>query len=145
MKSLLKEHIKQQIISLIEEREYSFRKLSPACYSALVNDLNISSDYVTDVKIVKATRPIFKIFFDNGKSFNLIDNGGFVQADISRILFDLQDSRDLEAAKYEVDELMNQGNITDPNETPGDEDNFEDELGGGEETPDVEPEEEPEV
>lgn len=147
MKSLIREYIRRKVRRLLEEREYNFQKLSPACYNALVNPegLNLSPDYVKDVKILKATRPIFKIFLENGETFNLIDNTNFVQADISRILFDLNDPRDLNAAKSELEYVINKGQLK-PEEEPttGGEEEFEEPTPVEPETPEeTTPEESP--
>jgi hypothetical protein len=148
MKSLIREYIKQKVRRLLEDREYNFQKLSPACYNALTNPegLNLSPDYVEDVKILKATRPIFKIFLENGETFNLIDNGDFVQADMSRILFDLNDPRDLNAAKSELEHTLNKGQIK-PEEEPttGGEEEFEEPTPLSPETPEETAPEEPEA
>ena len=143
MKFLIKEHIKNQIRRLIENREYKLRQISPEAFNLLGPDgLGIPPSAIVDVKIVKAPKPIFKCFLENGQTFNLIDNGLFMQADINRILFDLDREDDLNGAKYEIEKLMQQGRIS----TPGEE-NASDEEGASDpfEPPSEEPAEDPEV
>ena len=71
MKSLLREHIRYQVRKMYEEREYELRQLSPAAFDALGQEtLGIPPSAIVDVKIVKAPKPIFKCFLDNGQSFN---------------------------------------------------------------------------
>ena len=112
MKSLIREHIRRQVRQLVEEREYQLRQLSPGAYDALgPGTLGIPPSAITDVKIIKAPRPVFKCFLDNGQSFNLIDNSSFMQADINRILFDLDREDDINGAKYELEKLMQKGTI----------------------------------
>lgn len=95
-----------------EDREYNLRQLSPGAHSALGPDtLGIPPSAIVDVKIIKAPKPIFKCFLDNGQAFNLIDNGEYMQADINRILFDLDRDDDINGAKYELEKLMQQGSI----------------------------------
>ena len=102
MKKLLKDLIPQRALRLVEEREYKLRQLSPGAYDALGSDtLSIPPSAIADVKILKAPKPIFKCILDNGQSFNLIDNGEYMQADINRILFDLDREDDINGAKYE--------------------------------------------
>ena len=97
---------------LVEEREYQLRQLSPGAYDALgPGTLGIPPSAIIDVKIIKAPKPIFKCFLDNGQSFNLIDNSSFMQADINRILFDLDREDDINGAKYELEKLMQKGSI----------------------------------
>ena len=122
MKSLIREHIRRQVRQLVEEREYQLRQLSPGAYDALgPGTLGIPPSAITDVKIIKAPRPVFKCFLDNGQSFNLIDNSSFMQADINRILFDLDREDDINGAKYELEKLMQKGTIkTDGEETETD-------------------------
>lgn len=150
MKSLIREHIKREIRRIIreshiyEEREYELRQLSPGAYESLGPDvLGIPPSAVVDVKIVKAPKPVFKCFLDNGQSFNLIDNESYMQADINRILFDLDRDDDINGAKYELEKLMQKGKIA-----SDDEEAASDDL--GDETPieepaAEEPTEEPEV
>ena len=112
MKSLIREHIRRQVRQLVEEREYQLRQLSPGAYDALgPGTLGIPPSAIIDVKIIKAPKPIFKCFLDNGQSFNLIDNSSFMQADINRILFDLDREDDINGAKYELEKLMQKGSI----------------------------------
>jgi len=119
MKSLLREHIRYQVRKMYEEREYELRQLSPAAFDALGQEtLGIPPSAIVDVKIVKAPKPIFKCFLDNGQSFNLIDNGLYMQADINRILFDLDREDDVNGARYEMEKLMQQGRL----KTDGEED-----------------------
>ena len=112
MKSLIREHIRRQVRHIVEEREYQLRQLSPGAYDALgPGTLGIPPSAIIDVKIIKAPKPIFKCFLDNGQSFNLIDNSDYMQADINRILFDLDREDDINGAKYELEKLMQKGSI----------------------------------
>jgi len=145
MNKLTEQRLRRKIRQIIrEEREYQLRQLSPGAYDALgPNTLGIPPSAVVDVKIVKAPKPIFKCFLDNGQSFNLIDNGDYMQADINRILFDLDRDNDLKGAKYELEKLMQKGSIkSDDEETPSD--GFEDNEPTSE-PPSEEPTTEPEV
>ena len=145
MNNLTEQKLRRKIRQIIrEEREYQLRQLSPGAYDALgPNTLGIPPSAVVDVKIVKAPKPIFKCFLDNGQSFNLIDNGDYMQADINRILFDLDRDNDLKGAKYELEKLMQKGSIkSDDEETPSD--GFEDNEPTSE-PPSEEPTTEPEV
>ena len=143
MKKLLKDLIPQRALRLVEEREYNLRQLSPGAYDVLGSDvLGIPMSAIVDVKILKAPKPIFKCFLDNGQSFNLIDNGEYMQADINRILFDMDREDDTNGAKYELEKLMKKGSF----KPEGDEeasDELEDEP--AEEPAAEEPAEEPEV
>tara|TARA_R110000803_G_scaffold170621_2_gene233597 strand:+ start:355 stop:786 length:432 start_codon:yes stop_codon:yes gene_type:complete len=143
MKQLLKNLIPQRALRLVEEREYNLRQLSPGAYDVLGSDvLGIPMSAIVDVKILKAPKPIFKCFLENGQSFNLIDNGEYMQADINRILFDMDREDDTNGAKYELEKLMKKGSF----KPEGDEeasDEFEDEP--TEEPAAEEPAEEPEV
>ena len=143
MKSLLREHIRYQVRKMFEEREYELRQLSPAAFDALGQEtLGIPPSAIVDVKIVKAPKPIFKCFLDNGQSFNLIDNGLYMQADINRILFDLDREDDVNGVRYEMEKLMQQGKLkTDGEEDASAETDASDPL----ETDNEEPVEEPEV
>ena len=112
MKQLLKDLIPQHVYRLIEEREYNLGQLSPGAADFLgPGTLNIPPSAIVDVKILKAPKPIFKCILDNGQSFNLIDNGEYVQADINRILFDMDREDDINGAKYELEKLMQKGSI----------------------------------
>ena len=112
MKQLLKDLIPQHVYRLIEEREYNLGQLSPGAADVLgPGTLNIPPSAIVDVKILKAPKPIFKCILDNGQSFNLIDNGEYVQADINRILFDMDREDDINGAKYELEKLMQKGSI----------------------------------
>jgi len=123
MKDLIREHIKKQVRRLIEERSYQLRQLSSGAYDALGADgLGIPPSSIVDVKIIKAPKPIFKCFLDNGQTFNLIDNGQYMQADINRILFDLDRDDDLNGAKYELEKLMQKGQAKTDDEEASDED-----------------------
>ena len=76
MKSLIREHIRHQVRKMFEEREYELRQLSPEAFNALGQEtLGIPPSVIVDVKIIKAPKPIFKCFLENGQTFNLIDNG----------------------------------------------------------------------
>lgn len=150
MKSLIKEHIRREVRRIIkeshiyEEREYDLRQLSPEAFNAIGPEtLGIPPSAIVDVKIIKAPKPIFKCFLDNGQTFNLIDNGDYMQADINRILFDLDRDDDINGAKYEMEKLMQKGSIK-----SDDEEAASDDFGGDEpapEEPAEEPTEEPEV
>ena len=139
MKSLIREHIKNKVRHLVENREYQLRQISPEAFNLLGPDgLGIPPSAIIDVKIVKAPKPIFKCFLENGQSFNLIDNGTFMQADINRILFDLDRDDDVNGAKYELEKLMQMGKLkSDGEESASDDIEASD--------PFEEPEEEPEA
>ena len=139
MDKLTEQRLRRKIHQIIrEEREYQLRQLSPGAFSALGPDvLGIPPSAVVDVKIIKAPKPIFKCFLENGQTFNLIDNGNYMQADINRILFDLDREDDTRGAKYELEKLMQKGKIT-----SDDEEAASDEF-GGEEPAAEEPAEEP--
>ena len=139
MNNLTEQKLRRKIRQIIkEEREYDLRQLSPGAFSALGPDiLGIPPSAVVDVKIIKAPKPIFKCFLENGQSFNLIDNGNYMQADINRILFDLDREDDTRGAKYELEKLMQKGKIA-----SDDEEIASDDLGGEEPAAD-EPAEEP--
>ena len=145
MNKLTEQRLRRKIRQIIrEEREYQLRQLSPGAYDALgPGTLGIPPSAVVDVKIIKAPKPIFKCFLDNGQTFNLIDNDSYMQADINRILFDLDREDDINGAKYELEKLMQKGSIKsdeeeeDVNELPPETDE--------EPTPEEEPAEEPEV
>ena len=148
MKSLIREHIKREIRRIIkeshifEEREYELRQLSPGAYESLGPDvLGIPPSAIVDVKIIKAPKPVFKCFLDNGQSFKIIDNGEYMQADINRILFDLDREDDINGAKYEMEKLMQKG------KPAGDEEESEtsEELPPETEPTEEPPAEEPEV
>jgi len=139
MNKLTEQRLRRKIRQIIrEEREYDLRQLSPGAFNAIGPEtLGIPPSAIIDVKIIKAPKPIFKCFLDNGQTFNLIDNGEYMQADINRILFDLDRDDDLNGAKYELEKLMQKGKIAvDDEEAPSDE--F-----GGEEPAAEEPAEEP--
>ena len=123
MKQLLKDLIPQHALRLVEEREYKLRQLSPGAYDVLgPGTLGIPPSAIVDVKILKAPKPIFKCILDNGQSFNIIDNGKYMQADINRILFDMDREDDINGAKYELEKLMQKGSIkqNDEEEASGD-------------------------
>jgi hypothetical protein len=142
MKKLIREHIKHQVRRMFEEREYQLRQLSPTAFNALGPDiLGIPPSAVVDVKIIKAPKPIFKCFLDNGQTFNLIDNGSYMQADINRILFDLDREDDTNGAKYELEKLMQQGKLAnDGEESASDETDASDPFEPESEEPAEEPE-----
>ena len=140
MKQLIREHIRRQVRRIVEEREYQLRQLSPGAYDALgPGTLGIPPSAIIDVKIIKAPKPIFKCFLDNGQSFNLIDNSNYMQADVNRILFDLDREDDINGAKYELEKLMQKGSLKQDDDVESS-DEFTDE-----EPPAEEPTEEPEV
>ena len=145
MNSLTEQKLRRKIRQMIrEEREYDLRQLSPGAFNALGPDaLGIPPSAIVDVKIIKAPKPIFKCFLENGQTFNLIDNGDYMQADINRILFDLDREDDTNGAKYELEKLMQKGKIA-----ADDEEAASDDLGAEEpavDEPAEEPAEEPEV
>lgn len=142
MKSLIREHIRHQVRRMFEEREYELRQLSPAAFDALGQDtLGIPPSAIVDVKIVKAPKPIFKCFLENGQTFNLIDNGLYMQADINRILFDLDRDDDVNGARYEMEKLMQQGKLAnDSEEAASDEEDASDPFEPESEEPAEEPE-----
>ena len=145
MNKVIEQKLRRKIRQILrEEREYQLRQLSPGAYDALgPGTLGIPPSAIIDVKIIKAPKPVFKCFLDNGQSFNLIDNGEYMQADINRILFDMDREDDINGAKYELEKLMQKGSIkTDDEETTSND------FGGGEsstEPPVDEPAEEPEA
>ena len=145
MDKLTEQRLRRKIRQIIrEEREYDLRQLSPGAFNAIGPEtLGIPPSAIVDVKIIKAPKPIFKCFLDNGQSFNLIDNCNYMQADINRILFDLDRDDDLNGAKYELEKLMQKGSIK-----SDDEETASGDFGGDEpavEPPAEEPTEEPEV
>lgn len=142
MKKLIREHIKHQVRKIFEEREYDLRQLSPAAFDALGQEtLGIPPSAIVDVKIVKAPKPIFKCFLENGQTFNLIDNGLYMQADINRILFDLDRDDDVNGARYEMEKLMQQGKLAnDGEESASDETDASDPFEPESEEPVEEPE-----
>ena len=144
MKKLLKDLIPPHVLRLVEDREYKLRNISPEAFNLLGPDgLGIPTSAVVDVKIVKAPKPIFKVFLENGQTFNLIDNGTFMQADINRILFDLDRDDDVNGAKYEMEKLMQQGKLsTDIEAEASDDVDASDPFDSESEEPDAE---EPEV
>ena len=150
MNKLTEQRLRRKIRQVIreshiyEEREYELRNLSVNAHDALgPESLNLPPSAIVDVKIIKAPKPIFKCFLENGQSFNLIDNGDYMQADINRILFDLDREDDTRGAKYELEKLMQKGKIA-----ADDEEAASDDLGAEEpaaDEPAEEPAEEPEV
>ena len=112
MRQIIREHIRRKVRQLVEERSYDLRRLSAGAADALgPGTLSIPPSAIIDVKIIKAPKPIFKCFLENGQSFNIIDNGDFIQVDINRILFDLDREDDINGAKYELEKLMQKGSI----------------------------------
>ena len=143
MKKLTEQQLRRKIRQIIrEEREYELRQLSPSAFDALGQDtLGIPPSAIVDVKIVKAPKPIFKCFLENGQTFNLIDNGLYMQADINRILFDLDRDDDVNGAKYEMEKLMQQGKLAnDGEESASDETDASDPFEPESEEPVEEPE-----
>ena len=145
MSKLTEQRLRRKIRQIIrEEREYDLRQLSPGAFNAIGPEtLGIPPSAIVDVKIIKAPKPIFKCFLDNGQTFNLIDNGEYMQADINRILFDLDRDDDLNGAKYELEKLMQKGSIKSDDEEAASDDFGDDEPAADE--PAEEPAEEPEV
>ena len=140
MKQSIRELIPPHILRLVEDREYKLKQLSPGAYDVLGSDvLGIPMSAIVDVKIIKAPKPIFKCFLDNGQTFNIIDNGEYMQADINRILFDLDREDDTNGAKYELEKLMQKGSLKQDDDVESSDD-FTDEEPSTEE-----PTEEPEV
>jgi hypothetical protein len=112
MKQLIREHIRREVRRIVEERSYDLRRLSAGAADALgPGTLSIPPSAIIDVKIIKAPKPIFKCFLENGQSFNIIDNGDFIQVDVNRILFDMDREDDINGAKYELEKLMQKGSI----------------------------------
>ena len=113
MNKLVEQRLRRKIRQIIrEERSYDLRRLSAGVADALgPGTLGIPPSAIIDVKIIKAPKPIFKCFLENGQSFNLIDNSTYIQADINRILFDLDREDDINGAKYELEKLMQKGSI----------------------------------
>jgi len=139
MNNLTEQRLRRKIRQIIrEEREYQLRQLSPGAFDALgPGTLGIPPSAIVDVKIIKAPKPIFKCFLENGQTFNLIDNERYMQADINRILFDLDREDDINGAKYELEKLMQKGKIA------GDDEEVASDDLGGEEPAAEEPAEEP--
>ena len=143
MNRLTEQRLRRKIRQIIrEEREYQLRQLSPGAFDALgPGTLGIPPSAIVDVKIVKAPKPIFKCFLENGQTFNLIDNGLYMQADINRILFDLDRDADVNGAKYEMEKLMQQGKLAnDGEEAASDEEDASDPFEPESEEPAEEPE-----
>ena len=143
MNRLTEQRLRRKIRQIIrEEREYQLRQLSPGAFDALgPGTLGIPPSAIVDVKIVKAPKPIFKCFLENGQTFNLIDNGLYMQADINRILFDLDRDDDVNGAKYEMEKLMQQGKLAnDSEEAASDEEDASDPFEPESEEPAEEPE-----
>jgi hypothetical protein len=112
MKQLIREHIRREVRRIVEERSYDLRRLSAGAADALgPGTLSVPPSAIIDVKIIKAPKPIFKCFLENGQSFNIIDNGDFIQVDVNRILFDMDREDDINGAKYELEKLMQKGSI----------------------------------
>ena len=113
MNKLVEQRLRRKIRQIIrEERSYELRRLSAGAVDALgPGTLGIPPSAIIDVKIIKAPKPIFKCFLENGQSFNIIDNGDFIQVDVNRILFDMDREDDINGAKYELEKLMQKGSI----------------------------------
>ena len=113
MNKLVEQKFRRKIRQIIrEERSYDLRRLSAGAADALgPGTLSIPPSAIIDVKIIKAPKPIFKCFLENGQSFNIIDNGDFIQVDVNRILFDMDREDDINGAKYELEKLMQKGSI----------------------------------
>ena len=113
MNKLVEQRLRRKIRQIIrEERSYELRRLSAGAADALgPGTLGIPPSAIIDVKIIKAPKPIFKCFLENGQSFNIIDNGDFIQVDVNRILFDMDREDDINGAKYELEKLMQKGSI----------------------------------
>ena len=113
MNKLVEQKLRRKIRQIIrEERSYELRRLSAGAADALgPGTLGIPPSAIIDVKIIKAPKPIFKCFLENGQSFNIIDNGDFIQVDVNRILFDMDREDDINGAKYELEKLMQKGSI----------------------------------
>ena len=144
MRQIIREHIRRKVRQLVEERSYDLRRLSAGAADALgPGTLSIPPSAIIDVKIIKAPKPIFKCFLENGQSFNIIDNGDFIQVDVNRILFDMDREDDINGAKYELEKLMQKGSIKQDGEEEASGD-FETEPAAEEPAAD-EPAEEPEA
>ena len=113
MNKLVEQKLRRKIRQIIrEERSYDLRRLSAGAANALgPGTLRVPPSAIIDVKIIKAPKPIFKCFLENGQSFNIIDNGDFIQVDVNRILFDMDREDDINGAKYELEKLMQKGSI----------------------------------
>ena len=113
MNKLVEQKLRRKIRQIIrEERSYDLRRLSAGAADALgPGTLSIPPSAIIDVKIIKAPKPIFKCFLENGQSFNIIDNGDFIQVDVNRILFYMDREDDINGAKYELEKLMQKGSI----------------------------------
>ena len=113
MNKLVEQKLRRKIRQIIrEERSYDLRRLSAGAADALgPGTLSVPPSAIIDVKIIKAPKPIFKCFLENGQSFNIIDNGDFIQVDVNRILFDMDREDDINGAKYELEKLMQKGSI----------------------------------
>ena len=126
MKKLIREHIKRQVKKILEDRSYSLEKLSPRALSAIdgsisgINSLNIPPSAITDIKILKSTRPIFRVFFENEQYIDIIENPHNTEVSIDNLIFDLNDVRDYNAAQKEVERVMTMGKMPseEPTETP---------------------------
>jgi len=127
MKKLIREHIKRQVKKILEDRSYSLEKLSPRAHSAAIegsisglNSLNIPPSAITDIKILKSTRPIFRVFFENEQYIDIIENPHNTEVSIDNLIFDLNDVRDYNAAQKEVERVMTMGKMPseEPTETP---------------------------
>ena len=146
MSKLIREHIRRQVKQLVEERSYDLRRLSAGAADALgPGTLSIPPSAIIDVKIIKAPKPIFKCFFENGQSFNIIDNGDFIQVDVNRILFDMDREDDINGAKYELEKLMQKGSIKKDDEEAETDMSATEPDAPVEEPAEEEPAEEPEV
>ena len=113
MNKLVEQKLRRKIRQIIrEERSYDLRRLSAGAADALgPGTLSIPPSAIIEVKLIKAPKPIFKCFLENGQSFNIIDNGDFIQVDVNRILFDMDREDDINGAKYELEKLMQKGSI----------------------------------
>ena len=113
MNKLVEQKLRRKIRQIIrEERSYDLRRLSAGAADALgPGTLSVPPSAIIDVKIIKAPKPIFKCFLENGQSFNIIDNGDFIQVDVNRILFDMDREDDINGAKYELEKLIQKGSI----------------------------------
>ena len=137
----LREHIRKEITRLSEEK-YS---LPSELIKALKVDLKLNplNRNVNFAKAVNSVPPSYEIFLINGTKFLLIHETFSLAVEIDNKKYFLGDSGELEAAKKEINRLLNE-----PQFNPGGEEGGGEEGGGeeGGEDPTEDPaEEEPEA
>jgi hypothetical protein len=124
MKKILREYINSYVKKILEDRSYSLKTLSPRVSMAVntdggysgINSLNIPSSAIADIKILKSNRPIFRVFFENERYIDIIENPHNIEVNIEGILFDLNDIRDYNASQTELERVMTMGKI--PSDEP---------------------------